>query len=614
MPAYPIQIDFHLGTKALVDVLILQWYTPELHNGGKIPAPEAASKDRLLEQLKNWLVQNFETRVAVRPLFILAPELSIPLCCDGLLHNIVAGMHRPTVLIAGLEFLLWEEYRGMIQQLPQMEHGPVSWLAGGRDDHIVNAAVVWVRDEVGRVTEYIQPKRQPSNQEVPLIYLGQNVLLFLSKNQEPGRRINFCSQICSDFCAPNAVRNLRRDLATASNGAPLDMLFLLQRQMEPAAEEFKHGTAAFFESPLGMIETARGCVVFVNNANQNFGKSLQWGQSQFRFKFDARWSTKLVSNTFYLLDDDTHDHQAAIMREPGRSIYHLAYTPRYLVDRLAGPAGQQVPFPDQQAYWSRIDGDTFSETFKPVPAVCHWLECEWAEGELELLGENVRSNLPRDVGAAFLQSYRNGLQTWKGRVRDNELLARKATDLYFCCWGEQDAYPSLHPEPKGWCATASHGAKRLMQAYALSALAVQRHIQHQIVWSPEETIHAVANGRMAIAFLWGAGSRSSKAMITEYRALENTYGITNALTPTSLIVLVDPQGPVPANFTEDLITRAPSPTHAHHLRPQGNLVDATLTHRQIYMSDNDLYGPLHNAANTEELTNGLADRIKEFGV
>src|SRR5258707_659879 len=117
MPAHPIQVDFHLGAEPVVDLLILQWHTPEPHDGGKIPASSAAGNAQLLGQLKCWLLQDFETRVPARPLFILAPELSTPLYCDNLLRDIVSGMHRPTVFIAGLEFLLWEEYRGIIQQL-----------------------------------------------------------------------------------------------------------------------------------------------------------------------------------------------------------------------------------------------------------------------------------------------------------------------------------------------------------------------------------------------------------------------------------------------------------------------------------------------------------------
>ena len=170
MPAHPVPIDLHLGADALVDVLILQWRTPVLENGGKIPAPIAASKGRLLEQLNNWLIQDFEARVPPRPLFVLAPELSMPNGCDDLLKGIVAGMHRPAVFIAGLEFLLWQEYRVIVQQLPHMPPNPDIWLQGGHDGDVVNAAVIWVRDEVGQVRKYVCGK--PGTSPAPTVSRG----------------------------------------------------------------------------------------------------------------------------------------------------------------------------------------------------------------------------------------------------------------------------------------------------------------------------------------------------------------------------------------------------------------------------------------------------------
>ena len=466
-----------------------------------------------------------------------------------------------------------------------------------------------------RIRKYVQPKRHPSAPEVALICLGQNVLLFHSTNQAPGHRFNFCTQICSDFLVSANVSQLRRELLQVVRNLPfpLDSVFVLQCQDEPGAIQFSQGTKAYFERTADLIETADGCVVFANNANPKHGKSQTWGQSQFRFRYELRWpSLDFPSPTFFLFDERGHDYQAVILRESGPSLYHLVYKPRYLVN--PGPVGQCVPFPKEQALWSPVLSDGFCGQFARILPVCHWLRSEWLEGCADLANEVRAGGINHEVGRGYLPSHGRCIHSWNKIVGESEPVARTATDLYFSCWKRHDDYPPKCREPKRWHPAASQGAKRMMQACALVGLALRAYVHEEIAWAPTETIHAVVNGKMGIVFLWGGGAHSAKAMIEQYRNLQEHYGLADLLAPVSLVVLVDARGSVPADCEGQLITRTTSPFDAQHLRPPGGVVVATQTHRQVYVSDNDLYGPLYNSATLAELTGGLSRILTDKGL
>ncbi len=212
----------------------------------------------------------------------------MPICHDSIISQIAEQLRRPAVIIAGIEYLPWADYRQLIEDLPDMPEKS-TWLEGGIDSHVVNAAGIWIRETSGSIKKFVQPKRNPYADEHPIIFPGRNVLLFRSKNQTPGLRLNFCVQVCSDFSSAEFVRVLRQDSAAACPAVPLDIMLLLQSNKDQEREQFKQAAQAYFEPPINKVETDGGCLIFVNNANHATGKTRWWGRSKFHFHYQRRW-------------------------------------------------------------------------------------------------------------------------------------------------------------------------------------------------------------------------------------------------------------------------------------------------------------------------------------
>jgi hypothetical protein len=87
MAIYPIDLNLQLMDDRLVDIFIFQWHTPlpvHGHNWQKIQPVLAEVKLAILNEFHDWLLRYFLVNTPPRPLFIVAPELSMPLCCDDL--------------------------------------------------------------------------------------------------------------------------------------------------------------------------------------------------------------------------------------------------------------------------------------------------------------------------------------------------------------------------------------------------------------------------------------------------------------------------------------------------------------------------------------------------
>ena len=286
MTIFPIDLRLQLKQDRLIDIFILQWHTPlpaHDHIWKKIPLQLAEEKVALFDNFGKWLLNYFDVNTPPRPLFIVAPELSMPICCDDLANKIVNNMNRPTVMIAGLEYLMWDEYSDFVANLPCMPQ-PETWLTSGRENNIVNAAGIWIRDANGEVKKYIQPKLNPqANEQAIPLYRGQHTLFFRSTDQATGPRLNFCVQICSDFTNAAFVRQLRQRIAEKCPGICLDLTFLIQCNPDQEAVQFKQAVQTYFDVPNGIAPTREGCLLFLNNANEKTGKSSKWGTLSYIF-------------------------------------------------------------------------------------------------------------------------------------------------------------------------------------------------------------------------------------------------------------------------------------------------------------------------------------------
>ena len=385
MGTHTIELDVELPHERTIDLFLLQLHTPApLDPGGlaRCPEPTATTRGESLRRFAGWLDQEYRPAHPDRLFMVILPEVSVPQQHLHILEGIAAAADRQAFVIAGIEFLPFEDYRTLLESMPDMPDHP-RWLQNTHGGTFVNAAFVAAQDANGHVRRFIQTKRNPSDAEAPVIFRCDETLLFRSRNQTNGRRLNFCVQICSDFASDERVREFRRGCEQELDGRPLDFTIVLQRNENQTVPHFKRGISAYFEAPDGMANTENGCLVFVNNASEAFGQSDAWGQSMLLFPYGHRWRRQRIPPpTYWLLDDGPHNHQAVIVREPGPTIYWLGYRPHYLVDRTPG-TGQPGPFVDSCAVALLIEEHALPQAiaFEPLYPVSHWLVSEWITSE-----------------------------------------------------------------------------------------------------------------------------------------------------------------------------------------------------------------------------------------
>ncbi|MES0447781.1 MAG: hypothetical protein ABUJ92_14710, partial [Desulfobacterales bacterium] len=88
MTIFPIDLNLQLTQDRLIDIFIFQWHTPLAahdHIWKKIPPQLAEEKVALFDNFGKWLLNYFDVNTPSRPLFIVTPELSMPISCENLL-------------------------------------------------------------------------------------------------------------------------------------------------------------------------------------------------------------------------------------------------------------------------------------------------------------------------------------------------------------------------------------------------------------------------------------------------------------------------------------------------------------------------------------------------
>src|SRR5713226_9098351 len=99
-----------LDTADSVEILLLQWSTPapldtQSHSWRSAEASEISGKRAVLQTVAPTLSAH-----RTRPMFVVTPELSLPLDLIADVETIVTAAVKPLVFIAGLEHMTAEQY------------------------------------------------------------------------------------------------------------------------------------------------------------------------------------------------------------------------------------------------------------------------------------------------------------------------------------------------------------------------------------------------------------------------------------------------------------------------------------------------------------------------
>jgi hypothetical protein len=627
MPMTVRSVEHHLqlGQDRLIDMFLVQWNTPLLvrdHQWSKIEEGQAEERLNLLRSFRDWLLRHFVPSTPERAVFILMPELSVPIRCESVINEIVDSLQRPTVLIAGLEYLRWSEYTELWGRLPSMPTAPP---AGVDNNRVVNSAGIWIREDAAAETKrYLQSKIHPQDHEQAIpVYSGSELLVFESLNQVPGSRLNFCVQICSDFTSPVFVRELRREMANECPDLVLDLTFLIQSNIDQTAIQFNEAVQMYFDVPDNMTETERGSLIFINNANPQTGKSSHWGRSKLNFP-RGRWrNATFPAPTYWIKDYDAFNHQAVWLRESGPGVYWLTYKPHYLVPKVAG-SGQLPPFPDAAARFAYQIGAEFGEgedgsRFKPIPAICHWLDGEFGEGEaewrteLEMLKDGVIDQRQRgeidEVIGACLTSWNTRSQEFESYLDKRDELARDALSIYFGAWADRKDYPGQEPEPCEWSMECSIAIKHMMRVISLLSFGCRALPDSSLTVEVKGAHHMTASDQMRFAFMWGGNIKYPASMIAHYRKNLENYGIGDLAERKAILVLV---GAVGTPSKSELLAnreRITKPNDSGSLKSAGDVVK-TVEPSLILLYNSELESGISLATGQVDLEQRIFDVLQ----
>jgi len=577
MNIHCVNLGLQLPDDELVDLFLFQWHTPEPREDGtfrKIASPYTEQKRAILEQFRDWFLGRPDLRTA----FVILPEMSVPLSCVDVLADLAGRATSPLVVIGGIEPLPWTEYLTFARSM--VNTPAVERIGEGNPASLwVNTTGIWIRADDGSVLKYTQPKLHPSDGELPQFHKGENVIVFRSTDQSSHKRLNFCVQICSDFCSRRFVSDLRADIGRASPGLHLDFLFLPQHNPNQEAAQFKESVEAYYDVAQRGVQTNEGCLVFVNNANERQGKSSAYGSSRAYFPYRIWREQEVPSATYWLKNYATY--QAAIVRESGPGLYWFTYTPYCWLDRQPG-AGHVLPY--ATGGFCAIEADHLETRPTPLWAEAHWLRNEWAAGTSEFVTDITESSTPGVLVAAKAEScgdaYGSCTQGWCYYLAPRPEIAKDAINRYFCCWKDLPAYPAREAEPNRWSDDVPRGMTKFMQTYSLLQMGAPDAILGIRPECDRSGWHAAIGGNVYAVFLWGNSKRPARLLITACRSTALEVAL---LSRKVLLVPVDPAGTDGPDQLRDMLQVDPHSVAKaddleglpDHLGPSGGVVEPT---------------------------------------
>jgi hypothetical protein len=552
MTVIPIKMDIKLSDDRLLDIIVLQWWTP-MEGGprcfGVLPQDMVGQKAADLQKLGTWLIERLDSETPTRPVFVIAPEVSCPASLLPQLDTLISRLQRPSVFIVGLCHVTAAE----CNQLLHNWHTPIEpdWTVPTTGGQMINAAAILIKAAGSnqQPQRFLQPKIFPYRDENPQLFRGTHSLMFYSENQTSGSRINFSVKICSDFVNADAVRQFRHDVEEEVPGRPLDFTFVLQHQDDPKSVQIQQSIQAYFDAPDKMVNTSEGALIFSNTASERRGRSTQFAGSGMHVKFVQKFpmSNNTPSPTCFREERPPYDHQAILLRECGPSIYRLTIKPVYLRNRIPGQADEQAFQLCECALLSEAEP---ALNFRRLEPVSHWLDSEWREDETAWL----------DSVAPAVDPYRSFLQTehrlcremWLSSFSQREVEARDNIQKYTVVLEGYEAAPRKQPEPFFWNEQTSTACRVFMRSLTLLRIGLSAPYALQIPTDRLNVRHAMLGNDTALTLLWGNGDQDPKALLGRFAQLHREYGVGEFLGRQWVIMLVNPAFDISPEDFDDL--------------------------------------------------------------
>ncbi len=617
MNVHEIPLNICLPDDLIIDLWLVQWHTPTPIRFQPIAEPYRSEKASILGQLTELLRQSAQTAPADRLVMVVFPEISLPKDQRAAIEELLTARDQPTIVVAGFEHLTWADYEALLAEMPNTPQPEVCCDTGRQRGTFVNVAGIWVQDRSGDVSRYLQPKLHPSGSEQPALLAGQNVLVFKSNDQASRRRLNFCVQICSDFCSRAFVKELRQAIDNTIPGHPLDMLVLPQHNADRQAAQFTEAFDTYFDQGVAGSQTDSGCIIRVNNSAPDHGKSRMYGDSGFCFPH-GRWRLKNPPATYWM--QLRGNHQAVTVREGGPGAYRFSYKPHCWISRRPG-SGEETPFTNNVALFAAIvkDGTGRPDLLSPCSllAEAHWLANEWRsdrevyQTELEGNLAHVADDQRMAICARCNSTYKASLLQWTNHAANHPESIPWILYEYLSCWSSDKAYPPTQREPNEWPDTITRAVGQFLRCYSLVSLGTEDAVEPY----HDRIVHARWGEDVGLFFLWGGGVKSPQAMIAECKSRIFPVAL---IAERILLVFIDSQG-MPAidslrdnlKLDEHVVKGFGEANFPEHLS-QGGVVIRAQRHRFLNLiGNNQLWDKVYSATSEVDLVQGLETILSE---
>jgi hypothetical protein len=292
--------------------------------------------------------------------FILFPEFAIPgLKGVNAIESAISSVTWPSgnVVIAGIHGISKMEY-SEIWELIDAEKTPGQSPQDIPKDQWVNCCAIWVKDEKGNVSKWLQPKLQPSWPERCFSYKdmfqGSTVYLFQCEYEPEGHPCRFFSLICYDWIATKASSSVCDEVLQKLNeewkpeSKHLHLVFVIQHNNNPNHDNFLIKTNNFLldRKTYEFVERSDAIVLHANTAvSRNPSGNGAGGFTSCIFSPKAQFVTNECRSTVCMQPERIrgstilsrcHD---VVFREMGECIHAFKVTvPRYIRSDASGKA------------------------------------------------------------------------------------------------------------------------------------------------------------------------------------------------------------------------------------------------------------------------------------
>lgn len=533
-----VPTGFSLDASESIEMLLLQWHTPSPIDGQSGAWIGATANEIGVKQTVLTAVEKLISQPRANPMFVVTPELSLPLALVPIVDSAVAKASKPLVFIAGLEHMTLEQYATFAADFDE-----ATTAANPQKNRRVNAAAIWIATDSG-TRRYLQMKRGLADSEQNDLTHGREAFLFASPDQRDGRRLNFAVGICADFTNKQHVLQLRREMAKHADVLALDLMFLLQMNEKQDALQFRTAVAAYFDPPVApvapdatLMSTDKSALVFLNQA-AGADDAAKFGRSAVHFHYNKVLAARAEgAPTFCIESHPGHDHHSAVFREDRPSAYLVEYVP--LHRRNAGPPGSNEAAIFRSASYADLSAPAQQLTFTEIAPVVHWLLRRWEADEAAIAADaeiNFRASSgdKKAAIAKWRQAWLTGIEWWRSRLHDDNAARRQLALLVGTLNGR---------EPRRWAIEES--VRLLLRAFVLIQLGTER---------PRALCgHECGNvtvGETVIAFVSGRRRKSWKTVVDQFYAAHRTS--LDALGVAPLLIVQETNVEPPWNHTYEL--------------------------------------------------------------